>query len=325
MTVVNSATHQVYAVVSGATKRLDPNTGTLSNVAFPGVVQAVHTAANLIYSQSGNATLVIDGATEATLSTLAASGPVATSTIKNHVYVADSSVPNASSVKFFDGSTGVLIGEASIGPSLGSACSPTLTREPFMLSRIQVADRCYTSSMIRLPSAVPGRKVLQVLRDLRALKVLPAHKAQLEQQVLKARKVIPVLPPRRNRSSRASRSRRRISIFTQRNERVLQRRKCRYRHLEPQRSTFDRQCAWEEKFSLNETGNSYAMGFGINLGQASNAMGAFIGYGDGSDANTNFEIVSADQAWPYSSSTTRLHMSNMAATSVSEHQLLTQL
>ena len=48
------------------------------------------------------------------------------------------------------------------------------------------------------------------------------------------------------------------------------------------------------------------MGFGINLGQASNAMGAFIGYGDGSDANTNFEIVSADQAWPYSSYTTRL-------------------
>ncbi|MCX5697582.1 MAG: hypothetical protein NTU54_06430 [Candidatus Omnitrophica bacterium] len=59
------------------------------------------------------------------------------------------------------------------------------------------------------------------------------------------------------------------------------------------------------RFILNDSATSYAMGLGINLGQAANSMGAFIGYGDGTAGSSNFEIVSADQAWPYTSYTTR--------------------
>jgi hypothetical protein len=118
--VTNPVTGQVYAVVQGVTKKVDPNTGALSTASFSGSIQAVNTATNRIYSQSGNTTLVIDGSTEAGITTLAAGGPVAANPVKNHIIVADNSVANASVVKFFDGSTHALIGQTNIGPSLGS-------------------------------------------------------------------------------------------------------------------------------------------------------------------------------------------------------------
>jgi hypothetical protein len=48
----------------------------------------------------------------------------------------------------------------------------------------------------------------------------------------------------------------------------------------------------------------YNAGFGVNLGQAPNAMTFFMGYGDGNSGtaqSTNFSIVSANHSWPFGS------------------------
>lgn len=123
--VVNPVTHIAYVNAGpGGEGKIAPDGLTRANVPFSAVVSAVNPRNNRLYGAaiSGSGVEVIDGNTEAVLSTLPVSspGPVAVNPTRDRVYVVDNSA-SPPMLRVFDGSTNALLGSMPLSAGDSSA------------------------------------------------------------------------------------------------------------------------------------------------------------------------------------------------------------
>jgi len=123
--MVNPVTHIAYVNAGpGGEGKIAPDGLTRANVPFSAVVSAVNPRNNRLYGAviSGSGVEVIDGNTEAVLSTLPVSspGPIAVNPTRDRVYVVDNSA-SPPMLKVFDGSTNALVGSMPLSAGDSSA------------------------------------------------------------------------------------------------------------------------------------------------------------------------------------------------------------
>jgi hypothetical protein len=111
--VVNPVTHFAYISPSGVSKRVDPNTFSVSVNPFAGTVTAADPVRNRLYAsdQKTNHIQVIDGSTNAVLATFPGSGFATVNPTVDRVYVADNL---SHSILVVDGAGGTQLGSISI-------------------------------------------------------------------------------------------------------------------------------------------------------------------------------------------------------------------